>query len=404
MSNAGPNPSGHLHVAWTSSSLDGDVYAQPLVVGSRVIVATAHDTVYSLSLGDGRVEWQQHLGTPVPTSSLPCGDVDPVGITGTPVVDAAAQRIYVVGMVQQPPHDVLFVLDLASGRVLASKTVDAPGLDPKVENQRGALGLANHTVYVPFGGRFGDCGDYHGAVTSVAVTRTGLGDLHAYALPTQREGGFWSPPGPSFTANGSFFIASGNSSSNSSYDYGNTVVHLSATLQLLDSFAPTNWKSLNAGDVDIGSTSPALLADGHIFQIGKSGVGYLLDAAHLGGIGGELASRKLCPSEAFGGVAHEGTTVFVPCTDGLVAISAGSKSLSQQWKADLSTPGPAVIAGALVWCLATENGDVVALDATDGHQVFTRHLGSMPSRFTSPALGGGKLFAVADRKVFAISG
>ena len=403
VSTAGPRTDGRFHRAWASSRLDGDVYAQPLVVGSRVIVATADDSVYALSLASGKVEWQRHVGTPVPSSSLPCGNVDPVGITGTPVVDAAAGRVYAVGMVQ-PMHHELFALDLATGRVIASQRVDASGSDPAVENQRGALALANGAVYVPFGGRYGDCGDYHGAVTSVAVTTNGLGAVHSYTLPTQREGGFWSPAGPAFEPDGSFFIASGNSSSNGRYDYGNTLVHLSATLQLVDSFAPTNWIALNEGDVDIGSTSPALLSNGRIFQIGKSGTGYVLDAAHLGGIGGELTSTKVCPSQAFGSVAHRTNAVYVPCNDALVAMDAGGSSLSRTWSASISLPGPAVIDGSLLWLLGTENGDLIALDAASGHQVFSLHLDSVPSRFTSPALGGGDVIAAANRTVYAISG
>jgi hypothetical protein len=42
--------------------------------------------------------------------------------------------------------------------------VDASGADPKVHNQRGALAFANGRVYIPYGGRFGDCGDYKGRI------------------------------------------------------------------------------------------------------------------------------------------------------------------------------------------------------------------------------------------------
>src|SRR5262249_20304221 len=161
------------------------VYAQPLIVGDRVIVATANDTVYALRASDGGVEWHTHLGDPVPASALPCGNVDPVGITSTPVVDGAANRVYAVGMVQ-PGRHVLFALALDTGRRVASTRVDAEGADPAVHNQRSALTLANGKVYVPYGGRFGDCGDYHGRVVSVAVNGTSLGTPRSYTLPTKR--------------------------------------------------------------------------------------------------------------------------------------------------------------------------------------------------------------------------
>ena len=79
--------------AWTSPVLDGQLYGEPLVSDGRVIVATENDTVYALSSTTGSVEWSTHLGTPVPSGSLPCGDISPtVGITGTPVIDADARR------------------------------------------------------------------------------------------------------------------------------------------------------------------------------------------------------------------------------------------------------------------------------------------------------------------------
>ena len=174
----GPASAAAVRRLWASAALDGEVYAQPLVVGDRVIVATANDTVYALNASDGTVAWSTHLGTPVPARSLPCGDVDPVGITGTPVVDVAAGHVYAVGMVQ-PTRDMLFDLDLASGRLIASTVVDAPGADPAVHNQRAALTLEGNTVYVPYGGRYGDCGNYHGRVCRSAghEHRAGDGDL-----------------------------------------------------------------------------------------------------------------------------------------------------------------------------------------------------------------------------------
>jgi len=170
---------------WTSSKLDGDVYTQPLLVGSRVVIATEHDTVYPLNATDGAIVWQRHLGEPVAGSSLPCDNIDPVGITGTPVVDVPTNRIYVVAMVQSGQH-MLFELDATTGRVIASTRVDANGVDPAVRNQRRALTLSNGTIFVPYGGRYGDCGDYHGGLVAVTVSVSGLGTVASYTLPTQR--------------------------------------------------------------------------------------------------------------------------------------------------------------------------------------------------------------------------
>ncbi|HEX9124668.1 MAG TPA: PQQ-binding-like beta-propeller repeat protein, partial [Actinomycetota bacterium] len=93
-------PLGRPRLAWTSAQLDGDVYAQPLVFGDRVFVATEHDSVYALDAGTGTVIWRTNLGDPVPQAFLPCGNIDPTGITGTPAIDPASGLLYAVAFVQ----------------------------------------------------------------------------------------------------------------------------------------------------------------------------------------------------------------------------------------------------------------------------------------------------------------
>jgi outer membrane protein assembly factor BamB len=387
---------------WESPALDGDVYAEPLLAGERVIVATEHDTVYSLDATNGTIQWRTHVGEPVPASSLPCGNVDPVGITSTPVVDASAVRVYAVGMVQPAKH-VLFELDLATGHVVASKPVDVVGADPTVHNQRSALTLSGGRVFIPFGGRFGDCGDYHGRVTSVRVSVSGLGASRSYTLPTQREGGFWAPPGAATARDGTLYLASGNSSSSTTYDYGNSVVRLGANLTLIHSWAPRNWKALNAIDGDIGSSGPVLVPRNRVFQIGKSGVGYLLSAGNLGGIGGELYSARVCGSGVWGATGHDGGALFVPCNDGVVQVTVRTDSFTLGWRASVATPGPTIVTPAAVWTVATATGQLIALDPKTGATLASLAIGSVPSRFTVPAAGGGRVVVAANRRVRAFA-
>jgi outer membrane protein assembly factor BamB len=396
----GPTAGSETAKLWESSRLDGDVYAQPLVVGDRVIVATGNDTVYALDVADGDTLWDAHLGDPVPRSSLPCGNVDPVGVTGTPVVDPDSGRVYVVGMVE-PGRHVLFELDLSSGEVLDSTRVDAKGADPLVHNQRAALTLSNDTVFVPYGGRFGDCGDYRGRVVSIPVDPSGLGRPASFALPTQGRGGFWAPPGATLASDGSPYLASGNSSSDGTYDYGNSVVRLSPDLELADSCAPDDWVSLNAGDIDLGSTSPVLLSGGRVFQVGKAGTGYLLDAGHLGGIGAEVYSAPVCDGASFGGSAHDGDTLFVPCGGAVVQVTVGGDRFTVGWTAQVSTPGPTIVTDGAVWDVATGKEDLIALDPGSGDKIWSGHIGTTPSRFTSAAAGGGRVVVAAGRRVQA---
>src|SRR5437868_2636567 len=83
--------------AWTSPSLGGAIWGQPLVHNGLVVVATESDQVVALSEATGQVVWQASAGTPVPSSQLPCGDISPtVGITSTPVIDPSTNRVFVV--------------------------------------------------------------------------------------------------------------------------------------------------------------------------------------------------------------------------------------------------------------------------------------------------------------------
>ena len=183
------------------------MYAQPLVVGSEVIVATENNTVYALNESTGAVRWSRHLASPVP-AGLPCGNIDPSGITGTPVADVATGRLWVVSFTDQPAYrHTLWELDVATGRTVAQRPVDVSGSDPRTQQERGALVLLGSRVYVPFGGLEGDCSDYKGRVVGAPVS--GSGPLVSFTTPNERQAGIWAPAGES-VANGSLYVATGN--------------------------------------------------------------------------------------------------------------------------------------------------------------------------------------------------
>jgi hypothetical protein len=81
-----------------NGTISGNVYAQPLYIeggpnGAMVIAVTESNNVYALNATTGTVIWQRNVGTPVPRANLPCGNIDPLGITGTPVVDLASRAL-----------------------------------------------------------------------------------------------------------------------------------------------------------------------------------------------------------------------------------------------------------------------------------------------------------------------
>src|SRR5438105_1731778 len=176
---------------WAHTGLDRNVYAEPLVYGTMVLVATEGSTIYALDAATGNLLWSKNYGIAVPSSQLPCGNINPVGITGTPVIDTASGTMYFATMVWDGStgasiHYVLEAINLnASGAELWNRTI-APTdatytFSATVEGQRSALSLANGTVYVPFGGRWGDCGGYRGWVVGAPVS--GTGTLLSFPLP-----------------------------------------------------------------------------------------------------------------------------------------------------------------------------------------------------------------------------
>lgn len=385
-------------IAW-KTAVDGDVYASPLIVQGHVIIATENNTVYSLDLFTGSVVWKIHLGDPVDSGSLPCGDIAPTsGITGTPAADLATGRLYVVAFLQSR-HHMLFGLSLVDGSVVLQQDVDPAGSDPSVEQQRGALALGSGFVYVPLGGLFGDCGAYHGYLVALPI---GGGPAPFYRVPSARGAGIWSSAGPTLDAAGNVYVTTGNSTASPvNFDYSNSVLELSPDLQTVRSyFAPANWRALNAGDTDLGSTGPVILASGDVVAIGKEGVAYVLAAGHLGGVGGQLAARAVCGG-AFGGSTVLGSTVFVPCTDGLYALSTASGSISVTWHAPHPVLGSPISSAGTLWGIEAATATLYALDLSDGHVVYSVALGAA-EHFGTPAATDGFVVAPAGSSVVAV--
>ncbi|MFZ0167878.1 MAG: PQQ-binding-like beta-propeller repeat protein [Candidatus Dormiibacterota bacterium] len=391
-------------VAW-ERMLDGSVYAEPLDVGGMVIVATENDSLYALNAASGSVIWRTHVGTPVPQSGLPCGDIFPLGITGTPAFDLATQTLFAVAEESGPVH-VLYALDAVSGAVRWSRRVDIQiaSESPAAVQQRPALMVANGYVYVGFGGLDGDCAQYRGAV--VAVPTSNSGPTLQYVVPTAREGAVWASGGPVLGAGGNIFVSTGNGAATANpWDHSDSVLELSPTLDLISAFAPSNWAVDNQHDLDLGSVAPTLLPDGYVFIAGKSGTGYVLRQSSLGGVGGEVTSGPTCGGQmAFGGTSVSADTVYLPCQNGVEAVAVSSSGrFSVQWQTSTGANGPPVLGGGCVWSVDTDSGVLYALAQATGSPIALVSIGGVP-HFTSPTLVGSWAFVGTDQGVAAVSG
>jgi len=401
----------HARRDWTSPALDGQLYGEPLESAGRVIVATENDSVYALSARTGHVLWRTHLGTPVPSSALPCGDIAPVvGVTGTPVIDTARAELYVVADedVQGSPTHVLFGLNLYSGKVELHQGADPPGANAAALLQRTGVALDGNEVVFGFGGNYGDCSTYHGWIEAVPAAGGKGTTFKVDAASGDDQGAIWmGGAAPEVDASGNIWVSAGNGSvgqTGAPYDDSDSVLELSPSLRLLQSFAPRNWRSDNDNDRDLGSAPPALV-EGSVVQAGKSQTAFLLAESHLGGVGGQEAALSLCSGgDVDGGVAVSGHVVYLPCESGVEAITVGGSppSLSKVWQTRSGATAPPIEAGGLVWSIG--GSSLYGLDPQTGHSVVTLNIPKSANHFPTPSVGDGLLLVPGGDQVVAFAG
>ena len=439
------DPKFHAEVA-------GPVYAQPLYwrapdTGKALLLAaTEQNAVYALDAETGSVLWKTSLGPPVRRSSLPCGNIDPLGITGTPVIDDRSQTVYVAAMVNSAgsAKHLIFGLSLKDGAVLSGWPIDVEAaltasgktFKPSVQNQRGALTVVGDSVYVPYGGHFGDCGDYRGWV--VAVSLRAPHAVRSWSTGA-RGGGIWAPGGIGSDGR-DIYVATGNTMGTQEWSEGEAVVRLGLDLSFSrksqDFFSPSDWHELDAIDADLGGTNPLLLAlpgatpSELVLALGKDGKAYLLDRKNLGGIGGSLLVKKVSSEPIRTAPAHfsasnevlvafQGRGVDCPAdTKGdltVLRIAAGSPPrLNVAWCAQENGRGAPIVtttdgtANPIVWAVGAEGDNRLhGFRGDTGAVVF---FGGGPAeqmalvrRFQTLIAAGGRLYVAADQHIYAFA-
>ncbi len=290
-------------------TISGNVYAQPLYIeggpnGPMIIAVTESNNVYALNATTGTVIWQRNLGLGV-TSGLPCGNINPLGITGTPVVDLASRSLFLDAMIDGiTKKHFIYSLNVDTGAtnagwpvdVGATATYNGISFNSSFQNERGGLALVNGRVYVSYSGHAGDCNPYHGWVVGVDINNPS--DVHAWAT-TALGGGIWGHGGVASDGTNMFVVTGNTFNTGGNWMGGEAIIRLQAgpvwTGQPTDYWAPLNWLSLDNSDTDLGGVSatvidvPGATPSQLVLALGKDGNAYLLNRNNLGGIGAPVA-------------------------------------------------------------------------------------------------------------------
>jgi outer membrane protein assembly factor BamB len=398
-----PSEPALLPIAQTwSAPLDGAVYGQPVVVAGRVIAATENDTVYGMDAHDGHILWADHVGTPVSGISglTGCGNIDPLGITSTPVVDVTTGEVFVVAeSADGGVHHELFGINVDSGAITFAVNVD-PTSDPVEilhQQQRAGLALGNGRVYVGFGGLAGDCPPYHGWL--VSTDESGNSKVSFDVTPNTGQGAIWATSGPAIDDAGNVYVATGNPNPNpATHDYGESVIKLDPNLNFLDAFTNSNATD----DQDLGSVGPSLLPGHLLFQTGKQHQGYVLSTDNL--VTPIVTIPTVCSGDADGGNAYSAALnfIFVPCRDTpITAVNLNNDQI--QWR-NPAANGPPILAAGELWSVSWNGGTLVAMNPSNGHTDATISIGQRVPNFTSPSAALGLILVGTDSGVAAFAG
>ena len=399
-----------------NGSFTGDVYAQPLYwqasahTTGNVIIATETNLVEALNASTGAVMWSTQLPAGPSSNQLQCGNIALEGITGTPAIDPASGLIYldaVTGTTSAAVRHQIYALSAATGAVQPGYPLDvqsalaARGIafDSTIQGERGAVLFFNGAAYFTYGGRSGDCGNYHGMV--VQVTPSATPSVAGVWSTRADRGGIWAQGG-SASDGYSIYITTGNTSGASSWGDGEGIIRLKSgvahTTSTLNYFTPTNWQTLDDDDLDLGGTEALPFQAGgetgspRIIAFGKDGNAYLNDRRNLGGIGGQIALQKVSNGAIITAPAiyNSDSLSMVVFRDGngikcsgssltmLSVAPSGTSPITELWCAALNGAGAPIVtttngsANPLVWVVGAEGDNLLhGYNAMTGAAVFT---------------------------------
>ncbi|MEO8907061.1 MAG: PQQ-binding-like beta-propeller repeat protein [Microbacteriaceae bacterium] len=394
-----------------AADLGGAVYGQPVVANGRIIAATESNRVVALDPASGKILWDTSLGAPLTAvdSVAGCGNIDPLGVTSTPAIDAATGTVYVVGEVSESTgavHHQLEGLRITTGAVTLSENVDPPlpaGESAVHLLQRASLAIGNGHIYIGYGGNYGDCGDYHGWV--VSVNETGAADPVSFEAASDGHGGaIWESGGAAaIDTHGNVYITTGNANPDppeggpDPLAYTESVVKLSPTLVPLASFKDR----AAGGDEDLSTGNPVLLPDGTLFTVGKTDIGYVLSQQNLSLV---ASIPGICGSDPDGGPAYDAATrrIFVPCRGGgIQQVDLADGTLGPKLSGANGAP---IVIGTELWAAQYPDGTITEFDLATDAPLQTLTAGSAIPTFASPSTALGLLLIGTTTGVTAFRG
>ena len=375
----------HLDTAF-KPKVTGNIYAQPLFYRPQgaskgtVIVATESNSVYALEADSGRKVWKVQLPASVPVSELDCGNINPEGITGTPVIDPVAGVLYLDALIKtgKGPRQMIYALSLNDGSIVANWPLDveaamtAAGMTflSTTQGERSALLLSGGNLLAVYGGRYGDCGNYRGTVIQI---QTQTPKLLASWQTRAQAGGIWAQGGIAGDGD-SFFVTTGNTMGASTWMDGEAIIRLRPGLahstDRKDYFTPSNWQSLDDSDEDLGGTEalPIQIAVSgskaalRVIAFGKDGNAYLANRPNLGGIGGAIQVLQ-----ASTGAIRTAPAVYQTSTATMVAYTnSGNSKCSGNNEAMLNVAASGTSPMSLAWCTALSGAGSPIVTTTDG--------------------------------------
>jgi len=430
------------------ATFTGNMWASPLYLqdgpggkGLFFAVTTGND-VFALDETSGATVWTHNIGSSPTQNGVSCGNIHPLGIISTPVIDAAKRTLYVAGAVGTSSiadHQV-HALSVDDGSektgwpVSVNLTSSGTTFMPPPQNQRSALSLVAGKLYVAYGGHVGDCGPYHGWV--VAIDTSDPTKIGGWATGGQGEG-IWAAGGMASDGNGVFALTGNNTVGSTTHLDAEEAVRITGMGTKADAFYPTSWKTMDNGDADLGASNPVYFElpgatpAKIVAVVSKDGNLYLLDAANLGGMGGQKVAFRVANNAmavhtavatyttAQGRYVVFGTDTGALCPSGsgtsvksIVSVlipPGGPPAPSVAWCAPLSGPVTGPIAtttdgthDVVVWYM--NNGKLNGVDGDAGTAIFASS-DSCPGvrQWTSPIAVNGRIVVGGDGNLCAWS-